>query len=151
MSLSGIGWAKWCSGLRCVLFAHAAMYVANAPMLAFADEIMRQVTPTNDSKPERYSVDISKNLQVIPVNIGKHLVGKIAKVEVSLKNTLDSDLDLVAASVQLYRSVVVEDERCQVGIHSRNCGRQDAWLSSKVYFSDSVHGSETRDFIRDGS
>ena len=95
MSLSGTGWAKWRAGLRCVLFAHAAMYVANAPMLAFADEIMRQVTPTNDSKPERYSVDISKNLQVIPVNIGKHLVGKIAKVEVSLKNTLDSDLDLV--------------------------------------------------------
>ena len=71
------------------------MYAVNQPMLAFADEITRQVTPTNDSKTERYSVDISKNLQVIPVNIGKHLVGKIAKVEVSLKNTLDSDLDLV--------------------------------------------------------
>lgn len=43
---------------------------------------------------KRFSADLVESLQVISVNLGTQFVGKTVKVEVSLKNALNHDLDL---------------------------------------------------------
>ena len=90
----GSSWATWQAVLRFVLLAQSLAFVFNQRAFAIADDSRFQVELSGEPKLSSFSAEITSNLQTIKVRIGKHLIGKLVKVEVALKNALDCDLDL---------------------------------------------------------
>jgi hypothetical protein len=94
MTSSGIHRVARLKRFKVVLWVHLAILVAFQSNRVAADEGKRPAEPSSSAKPMSFSADILENQQTITVDVGTQLVGTSVKVEVSLKNTLDTDLNL---------------------------------------------------------